>query len=354
MAEGIQGRIRRRRVFSERKDILNMYNDAELVKRYRLDRAGILLVTDFVRDAITPPTGRNRAIPAELKVITTLRYLATGKMQLCNGDDIGMTQQAASKMITQTLDALVTPPAAFISRFVKFPRMQDEIRQRKAEFREIANFPEVVGAIDGTHIRIVAPREYEAEYINRKNYHSINVQVVFDARYRILDVVAKWPGSVHDSRMWNECGLKEGFENGTIPRNCHLIGDSGYPSRPWLLTPYLQPRTEIQEAYNRAHKPTRCVVERGIGQLKRRFHVLHGEVRVSPAKTSQIVMVCAALHNLCKERNLDLPDEPDIDQQQLEDRPEEPNHIQPFVPDGVQGGILYRDNFATLHFQPEQ
>ena len=44
-------------------------------------------MTDFVRDAITPPTGRSEAIPAELKVITTLRYLATGKMQLCSGDD---------------------------------------------------------------------------------------------------------------------------------------------------------------------------------------------------------------------------------------------------------------------------
>ena len=87
MTKQIQGRIRRRRVYSERKDILNIYNDAVLVKRYRLDRAGILLVTDFVRDAITPPTGRSEAIPAELKVITTLRYLATGKMQLCSGDD---------------------------------------------------------------------------------------------------------------------------------------------------------------------------------------------------------------------------------------------------------------------------
>ena len=28
-------------------------------------------MTDFVRDAITPPTGRSEAIPAELKVITT-------------------------------------------------------------------------------------------------------------------------------------------------------------------------------------------------------------------------------------------------------------------------------------------
>ena len=109
----------------------------------------------------------------------------------------------------------------------------------------------MVGAIDGTHIRIVAPREHEAEYINRKNYHSLNIQVVFDARYRILDVVSKWPGSVHDSRIWNECGLKRGFENGCVPGSCHLIGDSGCPCQPWLLTPYLEPRTEAQEAYNR-------------------------------------------------------------------------------------------------------
>ena len=251
MAEQIQGRIRRRRVYSERKDILNIYNDAELVKRYRLDRAAILLMTDFVRDPITPPTGRSQAIPAELKVITTLRYLVTGKMQLCSGDDIGMTQQSVSKVITQTLDALTAPPAPFIARCIKFPQLQDEIRQRQAKFREIANFPGVVGAIDGTHIRIVAPREHEAEYINRKNYHSLNIQVVFDARYRILDVVSKWPGSVHDSRIWNECGLKRGFENGSVPGSCHLIGDRVYPCQPWLLTPYLEPRTEAQEAYNR-------------------------------------------------------------------------------------------------------
>ena len=109
MAAQHEGRIRRRRVYRERKDILNIHSDAELVKRYRLDRFGILLVTDFLRATITPPTSRSHAIPAELKVITTLRYLATGKMQLCSGDDIGITQQAASKVITQTLDALVTP-----------------------------------------------------------------------------------------------------------------------------------------------------------------------------------------------------------------------------------------------------
>ena len=79
---------RRPRSFHPRKDVLNSSSE-ELVKRYRLDREGILFVTDLVRDVITTPAVRNKAISPELKVITTLRYLATGKMQLCSSDDLG-------------------------------------------------------------------------------------------------------------------------------------------------------------------------------------------------------------------------------------------------------------------------
>ena len=226
-----------------------MFDDAELVKRYRLDREGILLVSDMVGDAIAPKTNKSKAISVEMKVATTLRYLATGKMQLCSGDDLGLSQQAISQVIGQTLDALVTP--VFVRRFLKFPTRQADIRRKQAEFMEIGGFPGVVGAIDGTHIRIVAPREYEAEYVNRKNFHSINAQFVFDAKYRILDVVAKWPGATHDGRIWNECGVKVMFDRRIVPAGCHLLGDSGYPCQRCLLTPYLQPRTQAQEAYNR-------------------------------------------------------------------------------------------------------
>ena len=66
--------------FFYRKDVLNELNDAELVKRYRLDRAAIIFVTDLVWETLTRPTARNKALSPEMKVILTLRYLATGKM----------------------------------------------------------------------------------------------------------------------------------------------------------------------------------------------------------------------------------------------------------------------------------
>ncbi len=81
MVASQQGERRRRpRIYRPRKDILNVYEDAELVKRWRLEREGKLLVCDMVRDAIAPKTNRSKAISVEMKVATTLQYLATGKM----------------------------------------------------------------------------------------------------------------------------------------------------------------------------------------------------------------------------------------------------------------------------------
>ena len=49
----------------------------------------------------------------------------------------------------------------------------------------IAGMPRVVGAIDGTHIKIIAPSKDEEVFVNRKKVHSINTQVVFDENFNI-------------------------------------------------------------------------------------------------------------------------------------------------------------------------
>ncbi|XP_048029600.1 putative nuclease HARBI1 [Megalobrama amblycephala] len=330
-----------------RRDVLQTLDDRELLRRYRLDRAGIMFVVDLLRDAITSPTRRHNAITPEKKVITTLRYLATW-MQQCSSDDLGLSQSSVSRVITQTLTALSQPN--IVTQFVSFPLDARTLHTHKRAFMDIAGFPGVVGVIDGTHVRIIAPSEDEAVFVNRKNFHSINVQIVFNAACKILDIVAKWPGSTHDARMLSESGIRQLFERRYVPANCHLLGDSGYPCKPWLLTPYLQPRQGPQLNYNRAHKTTRAVVERGIGQLKRRFHVLHGEVRLRPEKVSKVIIACAILHNICKVRQIAEPlEDGDEDEDNDEDGGEEDIHI----PQGnlAQSGLPYRANFTNLHFR---
>ena len=61
--------------------------------------------------------------------------------------------------------------------------------------------------------------------------------------------------------------------------NGFLLGDSGYPCRPFLLTPFLNPGSQREEKYNRCHISTRNLIERTFGIWKRKFHVLHTEVQ---------------------------------------------------------------------------
>ena len=84
------------------------------------------------------------------------------------------------------------------SHYIYMPKKEESLRVFE-DFEQVSYLPRVIGAIDGSHIRIIAPSEDEYAYVNRKRYHSINIQAVCNANLIFRDVVAKWPGSHHDS-----------------------------------------------------------------------------------------------------------------------------------------------------------
>lgn len=103
-----------------------------------------------------------------------------------------------SKIISRVSRAL----ALKVGQFVKFPQL-NELAAIKRKMYQIAGFPGAVGAIDCTHIKIKNPtRERGEMFRNRKRDFSINVQLVCGPHMEIYDVVARWPGRVHDSRIF--------------------------------------------------------------------------------------------------------------------------------------------------------
>ena len=76
----------------------------------------------------------------------------------------------------------------------------------------------------------------------------------------------RYPGSAHDSYIWNNCGLCTLFENGDI--DGWLLGDSAYPLRPWMMTPILIAATDAEERYNVSQMRARNTIERAFGLLK--------------------------------------------------------------------------------------
>ncbi|KAH3704413.1 hypothetical protein DPMN_079469 [Dreissena polymorpha] len=79
------------------------------------------------------------------KVLVTLRYLAKGDFTLKSGIYIGSAGVPC-----------------------------------RDRFLWLGKNPNVIGAVDGTLIPIIAPSEAEEVYVCRKGYHAINVQAVVD------------------------------------------------------------------------------------------------------------------------------------------------------------------------------
>ncbi|XP_060571376.1 putative nuclease HARBI1 isoform X2 [Ruditapes philippinarum] len=312
----------------------------EVISRYGLDKDGILFLTELLREDLQPKTERKNTITLLQKVKIALRYFASGEIQLNDADIHGISQSSVSRVISQVIHALSRPH--IVQTYIKFPKTQQELQDLERQFYGTASFPNVFGVIDGTHVQIQGPTQNKGVYVNRMNYHSINTQVVFDPNDRIIDIVARWPGSVPDSRILRESGVWALMEGGHLPPGDHyLLGDSGYPCERWLLTPYLNPQQGSQTQYNSAHKSTRAKVERGIGQLKGRWGVLHSEIKMNPEKVCKLIVCCGVLHNLCKSRNIPMP---------LDILHNDHNQPPTIVHSGPQDGLKYRDYVAETYF----
>lgn len=113
---------------------------------------------------------------------------------------------------------------------------------------------------------------------------------------KICDIVCHWRGSTHDARIYRESSIKRRFEDQEFIGR--LIGDSGYPCTPHLITPVLRPRTEAERQFNQRHIQTRNIIERCFGVWKQRFRILQEVMRGSYENIKTTIIACAVLHNL--------------------------------------------------------
>ena len=80
--------------------------------------------------------------------------------------------------------------------------------------------------IDATYVVI---NYYATDFINCKGKDTFNIQPVADWKYCFMDVVIKWPGSVHDARIFSTSSLNEKFQNGHIPPGPSVLVDGEDP-----------------------------------------------------------------------------------------------------------------------------
>ncbi|XP_029459104.1 putative nuclease HARBI1 [Rhinatrema bivittatum] len=181
-----------------------------VVSRYRLSSQAIHELYDDMRVDLDPATTRSHAIPGMTKLLAAPHFTASGFFQTTVGVVGGMSQSTFSCCLDQVIEAVI----AHIHRYRYFPPNRQGLMDLKRAFYALAHFPNVIGAIDCTHVAIIPSREREAAYCNRKLFYSLNVQMICDAGMHILDAVARCPGGTHDSFLLRQSGLFDDFEAG--------------------------------------------------------------------------------------------------------------------------------------------
>ncbi|XP_016992707.2 putative nuclease HARBI1 [Drosophila takahashii] len=331
-------RPRKPRVYQTRPNFLEEMEDDEFINKFRISKATCSLLLQKIGKKMEHLTTRSYALSPEDKLLLALRFYACGNFLIAVGDFCKMSTSSACRAIKE-----VSLNIAALSReYIMF----GEPRKVIEDFQKISKFPNVMGAVGCTHIRIKSPsqNQYEA-FRNRKGYFSLNVQIASSAQLIIQDVVARWPGSTDNSTIFENSRLKHRWETGEFENN-FLLGN-GYAVSKYMMTPITNPTTEAERLYNESQISGRKVVSKCLEVWKQRFPLLSYGMRIHIDTAKVVIVACAVLHNIAIQEKDPLPPGP-VDEDLPPESFEDAEAVNEIVDDL---GGLHRNNLISTYFE---
>ena len=168
---------------------------------------------------------------------------------------------------------------------------KNEIVKLVEKFYEAHGFPQCIGAIDGTHIRIKKSISNPADYINRKGTYSLNVQAAVDYKFCFFEVVGNWPGSIHDTRVFSNSLLNKKLRDGSIPKCSKtivsgepvvpicLLGDPTNPLLSYIMKEFSNGgKNNEEQFFGYRLSSARMVLECAFGRLKARLFFFYNNM----------------------------------------------------------------------------
>ena len=339
--EIIENSLRRQRVFRDRLNPMDAYSDFDFIARYRITKYMFVDLLNKISTKLNRSTARSHSIAPTTQLAVALQFLATGTFQTVIASAHGISQTSVLRCVTAVTKALTSIAPAYIY----FP---NTTRQKviQEHFFKKYKFPLVLGCIDCSHVPILAPSTNEDIYVNRKGFHSVNIQAICDHEFNFINAVVKWPGCTHDAFIWRQSGINQKItssEIGTV--HGWFLGDSAYGLRPNLMTPISSPATPGQRRYNRAFLKVRQTIECTFGIWKSRWRSMDktgGTLCYSPERCCRIIIATMVLHNLCINHGLLIEIETFVD---------EPTPDTDYLQEPSENGMLMRETIVTEFFQ---
>ena len=252
-------------------------------------------------------TNYRLAIPVVVRVACTLLKLAHAtNTRLCS-ELFAIGPSTVSNVVHDTCRAINLA----LRHEIAWP-IGNRLIQVQNDFKVLCGLPAVSGAIDGTHIHISKPRVGPEDYFYFKTHgYTLNCQAVVDSRKVFLDLFLGMPGSTNDARMLRRSSLYQLAMRGELfPPSLgrdgfppYLLGDSGYPNLPWLVTPHRGNNlTMLRALYNRKLRRGRGVVKNAFGILKTTWKELLGKSDLNVVYMPDVITAYAILHNILRKQ----------------------------------------------------
>ncbi|XP_071572649.1 putative nuclease HARBI1 [Temnothorax nylanderi] len=265
---------------------------------FRMKPSTFEYILNEIGDKLCRTSDGNEMIPANKQFLLSLWRFATPDSYRSIIERFGVGKATGVRAVRRVAKAL----CELSPRYITWPT-ENKIQDIIYNFSRPSGFPNVIGAIDGSHINIPAPTENPEAYVNRKGRHSIHLQAVCDHARLFTHIYVGNVGSVHDARVFRLSSLQEYINDANkFPNDTHIIGDAAYTLHQHLLVPYVDNGhlTQQQKNYNFCHSSARMVIERAFALLKGRWRSLLHVLAVNDIEfVPYDILACCVLHNIC-------------------------------------------------------
>ena len=151
--------------------------------------------------------------------------------------------------------------------------------------------------------------------------YTLNVQGICDYRGSFIDADCRWPGSVHDAKVFSNSHMNSLFGEGKLPLlyksllpgydkvHVLLLGDPAYKLLPHCMKEFPTCTTNGQVMFNNLLRSARNPIECAFGRLEERWQILNRRIDLKLEHVPQIIYACFVLHNFCEINRVAMDDE---------------------------------------------
>ena len=296
------------------------YDEERFKRTFRVCRKTFMLILDGIRCKIEKQTLCEEPISPVFRLGLCLYRLGRGDYFFTISELSGLAPCTVSTIVNEVNKAIVS---CLWKKCVAshLTATDDAFRKKMLDLEEHWQFPFSWCAVDGCHIPIKCPsggQEACREYHNFKNFYSIVLMSMVDAKYRFVWGSCGYPGNSHDSIIFQSTAVWSSIKDGKfLPKVTQkeegvsipplILGDSAFLLETYLMKPCTNTILSKEQRYfNYRLSRARLVVEGAYGQLKGRWRLLLRKSEGNLYQTKMATLAFMVLHNLCLENNDEL------------------------------------------------